>query len=327
MNPQVPIIQLPEVTSTQDEVRFAWNPKAPLRIPAEELETNAIDLDARLPVTDLVPFGLQASHQSQGRGRFNRTWEDHPSGSILLSLAVQLPQQQAHQAGWLPGLLSLAAAESINQLAPEVKNEWSLKWPNDLWLSGKLAGTLAQALTVANQKDGSGAPSAKENGSQTVENSEANGLEPKNSKMAAQPQRYICGIGMNLKAPVTTEELPYVADLESRLLNRAPQIELDPWVWGQQIADNFLRILKSWQEADWDISHSLLPYFESKLLGLGREVTFQQPGPDGELAPARTGVIRGITSEGALKLEVDDNLLIFTSGELTFPNKEEFKRY
>jgi BirA family biotin operon repressor/biotin-[acetyl-CoA-carboxylase] ligase len=112
------VTYLPAVTSTQDVARVAAQAGAPT---------------CSVFVTD---------YQSAGRGRQGRRWIAPPGSALLLSILfreeARSPAPQRYTM-----LVSLALAEAIEGLAPEVRP--AIKWPNDLMLEGrKLAGVLAE---------------------------------------------------------------------------------------------------------------------------------------------------------------------------------------
>jgi BirA family biotin operon repressor/biotin-[acetyl-CoA-carboxylase] ligase len=82
-----------------------------------------------------------AEHQTAGRGRSGRTWEDAPGGALLCSLLLRPPAGAT-----LPELslaVGLAAAEAIED-ATGLRA--LVKWPNDVVLgSSKVAGALLEA--------------------------------------------------------------------------------------------------------------------------------------------------------------------------------------
>jgi BirA family transcriptional regulator, biotin operon repressor / biotin---[acetyl-CoA-carboxylase] ligase len=126
------LVHLPEVTSTNDEVL------------------------ARL--RDGSPPGLVvvADHQTAGRGRLGRPWDDASAGatsgaevrSLTVSTAVALPE--AH-AGLVPLAVGLAVADTFRRAGTAP----ALKWPNDVLLPtpdgglAKAAGVLVERHTVA----------------------------------------------------------------------------------------------------------------------------------------------------------------------------------
>ena len=79
---------------------------------------------------------VAAGHQTAGRGRLDRTWEDAPGTSLLFSLLLT-PRVAAER---LPELTILAAEAVAEAVDGEVKA------PNDVLLGGrKVAGVLGEA--------------------------------------------------------------------------------------------------------------------------------------------------------------------------------------
>lgn len=79
-------------------------------------------------------------HQTSGRGREGRPWEDAAGKSLLLSLLLRPPAgTPTHQLALVAGL---AVAESVE----ERRDAAGIKWPNDVLLDGrKVAGVLLEA--------------------------------------------------------------------------------------------------------------------------------------------------------------------------------------
>jgi BirA family biotin operon repressor/biotin-[acetyl-CoA-carboxylase] ligase len=91
-----------------------------------------------------LPEGAVAAtdHQTGGRGRLGRTWQETPGTSVLVSVLLRPPADRR-----LPELslvAALAAAETVEQtvaLAAQVK------WPNDVMLNRrKVAGILSELV-------------------------------------------------------------------------------------------------------------------------------------------------------------------------------------
>lgn len=109
-----------------------------------ETGSTSADLVARLAVGELVPEGywLIADRQAQGRGRQGRPWLDAP-GNFMGSTVVRLDP-----AGPPPASLSFVAALAVyaavsGKLAQP--GALTLKWPNDVLLSGaKFCGILLE---------------------------------------------------------------------------------------------------------------------------------------------------------------------------------------
>lgn len=82
-----------------------------------------------------------ADEQTRGRGRRGKPWCSAAGRGLWISLA--LPGHRG-DAGVLPLLVGLAAAEALEAVAPPLRV--GLKWPNDLLLEGgKVGGVLCAA--------------------------------------------------------------------------------------------------------------------------------------------------------------------------------------
>lgn len=81
-------------------------------------------------------------HQSAGRGRLDRAWEDRPGAGLALSVVVP----HITPPGWLP----LAAGLAVRSALVDEGVDADLKWPNDVLLPGdedrKVCGILCQAV-------------------------------------------------------------------------------------------------------------------------------------------------------------------------------------
>ncbi len=87
-------------------------------------------------------YAVVAHHQTQGRGQRNNTWTDVAGKSLLFSVAGR-PAASLIQQPLLSFGIAVAIAESLEKMFG--LRELSLKWPNDLMLSGrKLGGILIE---------------------------------------------------------------------------------------------------------------------------------------------------------------------------------------
>jgi BirA family biotin operon repressor/biotin-[acetyl-CoA-carboxylase] ligase len=86
---------------------------------------------------------VAADHQTQGRGRFERSWSDLPGTSLLFSVYLRYPAGGDHD-----GLISLLPAIALAQVLGERfgdAHSVKVKWPNDVLLNRKkLSGILGQ---------------------------------------------------------------------------------------------------------------------------------------------------------------------------------------
>lgn len=104
---------------------------------------------------DGAPEGtiLVTEHQTQGRGRIDRSFHTPPRAALTVSVFLR-PQVPPARLGWLPLLMGLAVVRAVRDTA---KVEVGLKWPNDVLtlavLAGeqrhKLVGILAEAAATA----------------------------------------------------------------------------------------------------------------------------------------------------------------------------------
>ena len=89
---------------------------------------------------------LVADHQSAGRGRLDRRWEDDRSGQLMFSFRT--PVDDDLQVA--PGAIAVAAHEAVTAAGVDA----GIKWPNDLVVEhgdapGKLAGLLSEYVASA----------------------------------------------------------------------------------------------------------------------------------------------------------------------------------
>jgi BirA family biotin operon repressor/biotin-[acetyl-CoA-carboxylase] ligase len=81
-----------------------------------------------------------AEHQTAGRGRGGRRWDDVPGHSLLFSLLLRPPT------GSLAQDLSLVVGLAVAEAVEESRDAAGIKWPNDVLLRGrKVAGVLLES--------------------------------------------------------------------------------------------------------------------------------------------------------------------------------------
>jgi BirA family transcriptional regulator, biotin operon repressor / biotin---[acetyl-CoA-carboxylase] ligase len=107
------------------------------RIHVPECESTQLLLGAELPEGAVAT----TEHQTTGRGRLGRTWDDAPGASILCSVLLKPPA--ARNVAELTLVGGLAAAETVERA---LGRPAMLKWPNDVLVDGKkVSGGLAEA--------------------------------------------------------------------------------------------------------------------------------------------------------------------------------------
>jgi BirA family biotin operon repressor/biotin-[acetyl-CoA-carboxylase] ligase len=96
----------------------------------------------QLLLGSVLPEGAVAAtdHQTSGRGRLGRTWEE-PAGSAVLASVLLQPPADRH----LPELSLVAALAVAETIEAAVMLATQVKWPNDVMLNRrKVAGVLSE---------------------------------------------------------------------------------------------------------------------------------------------------------------------------------------
>src|SRR6267142_4792177 len=89
------------------------------------------------------PLWVTAGRQSAGRGRRGRTWTS-AAGNLFASLLLTDPAPPEH---WpeLAFVAALAIHDAVAEIAPPLRAQLAIKWPNDVLLAGKkFAGILVE---------------------------------------------------------------------------------------------------------------------------------------------------------------------------------------
>lgn len=113
---------------------------------AETASTNDV---ARALAEAGHPHGVVvvADHQTAGRGRRGAEWFSPPRKNLLLSVILR-PTAPAHEWPRLTHIAALAVCEGIEAVLPDLRPQ--VKWPNDIFLSGrKTAGLLLESAFPA----------------------------------------------------------------------------------------------------------------------------------------------------------------------------------
>ena len=114
---------------------------APVRFDEVTGSTQATALD--LAETGAPEWTLVAAgHQTQGRGRLDRSWLDEP-GALLFSVVLR-PSLEPDRGGLLSLLAGVSMADALRQATG---TEITCKWPNDLLhVEAKVGGILAGSV-------------------------------------------------------------------------------------------------------------------------------------------------------------------------------------
>ena len=98
---------------------------------------------------DTLPHGtfVIAYQQTQGKGQKNRKWISTPGG-LYFSIILNIPPSTSFQPFWLTATSSIGLCTALQTLGLQP----SIKWPNDILISGKkVAGILTETI-ISNNK-------------------------------------------------------------------------------------------------------------------------------------------------------------------------------
>lgn len=94
---------------------------------------------------------VYTSNQTQGRGRFNRTWVDLGSENIFMSYVLKPSKELKPVYSNLTQYTGLKLAETFIEYGIDPK----IKWPNDILINGKkISGILAETVFRNNELKG-----------------------------------------------------------------------------------------------------------------------------------------------------------------------------
>ncbi|MEZ5408804.1 MAG: biotin--[acetyl-CoA-carboxylase] ligase [Acidimicrobiales bacterium] len=226
-------------------------------------------------------------HQTAGRGRQGRSWQDEPGNSMLMSVLLR---PAATVAPLVPLISGLAVTDGVNDLlagparSGPVPVRAALKWPNDVLVpelgERKLCGILAEATTA--------------------------GADP--GRLVARPSPgggrmvVVSGMGMNIRftSPPPDEIAQRAVTLEE-LAGRP----VDRWDAVAAVLTQFER----WLTAAEDAPATVLAAYRARCLTIGRTVRLQ----------TATGVLEGVASavadSGGLVIETAQGPVTVTAGD------------
>ena len=118
---------------------------APIGVVRYVAETRSTNADLLGDVDGPTGEVLVTDHQTAGRGRLDRRWEEPAGASVMFSLRLR-PHLPPGAWGWLPLVTGIALVDAVRAVAPGVRA--GLKWPNDVLLGDgdrKTAGILVEA--------------------------------------------------------------------------------------------------------------------------------------------------------------------------------------
>lgn len=102
--------------------------------------------NAHLLSHDVITL-VTADEQTAGRGRFKRKWVSPPRQNILASFCFFIEKHRKDMSN-IPQVMALSAVHALDEFGFQC----TLKWPNDVLISGKkVAGILAETTPLSDQ--------------------------------------------------------------------------------------------------------------------------------------------------------------------------------
>lgn len=116
--------------------------------------TGSTNDDALSAARAAAPGGTTfvAEQQTNGRGRYGRSWHAESGASLLFSVIIREPLTLERLA-CLPLASGVGVRRALARQLPalDASREVLIKWPNDIWVSGKkIAGVLVESQIEAN---------------------------------------------------------------------------------------------------------------------------------------------------------------------------------
>lgn len=286
-----PIIHLAQTDSTNDELARRWRAQG------------------RRP---LIPFtALLADFQTHGRGRLGREWLAPAKTSVLASILVPIPNENAT---WVPLAAGLAVARVLRRSAgptetnlgtarPEPatglsRREVSLKWPNDVLIDGrKAAGILTERLGTAD-------------GRTWV----ALGVGINVSQTASQLPRDVPATSLALSQQTAADSYRGLTHRETNdEVSTAESPVSASWPTATALLDLVRQELRDLLPGDADSATSLHAKYQSECVSASQPVAVTLP--DGSTIH---GIGAGISPEGGLIVKGEDGgTRVVTAGDVT----------
>ncbi|MEY4940966.1 MAG: hypothetical protein RIQ93_2701 [Verrucomicrobiota bacterium] len=110
----------------------------------DEVDSTNDEAARQLASGRATPFAVLASRQTQGRGRFGRTWHSEANGNLYISFAFRphlSPERMPTFTLWM-GVNLCEFLANFAQVSP------GLKWPNDILFNGRKAGGMLTEARV-----------------------------------------------------------------------------------------------------------------------------------------------------------------------------------
>lgn len=212
-----------------------------------------------------APVGtvIIADHQTKGRGRKGRIWQDAPAADLALSVILRPTAQSAEL---LFIMAALAIADCITAtLPPPVRLRKKFKWPNDVLIANrKIAGVIVETT-------------------QSGPAHLATGTDEVPTNLIA-----IVGIGLNVNMDSTHALIRTQSATSLRLINGGDRLAR------ADVLEKLLRALDKWHTALQN-GKNIVPNWSKHLIDIGKAVEVVR---DGDLV--HFGKVAGVDDLGRL---------------------------
>ena len=89
---------------------------------------------------------IYTNHQTEGRGRTTHNWYDEDGKNLLMSILYK-----DHSLNEFLDKITLVVAVGVYKVLIKYLNDVTIKWPNDIYVSGKkICGILCEGITSNN---------------------------------------------------------------------------------------------------------------------------------------------------------------------------------
>ena len=234
---------------------------------------------------------LVADHQTDGRGRFDRSWTAPPGAMVALSVLVRPQTDELTRWAWLPLVAGLAVAAALRDAVGVAA---SLKWPNDVLVSSSARAALDDAGNMAGARGGVGVAPHFHDGEKKICGILA--------ERVVGPSGAAIVLGMGVNTAMTPEQAPVERATSLAMVGASS----DP----RPVVAAVLRQLDAWLDR-WESGADLVVPYKQACSTIGREVRVLV-GPDGSVE----GRAVGVDSDGHLLVDTPDGQRTFAAGDV-----------
>jgi len=249
---------------------------------------------------------VYAEFQRRGRGRHGRTWTAASGQNLTLSVILRPRLAPEHL-----GRVTIAAGVAVSDVVRTFvePRPVAIKWPNDVLVEGrKTCGMLLETSW-------GGTPATRRSNAR-VQDDDA--TAQRTSGVEA-PKAVILGIGLNVN------QTEFAGDIEDRATSL--RLATGRTLPRETVLARVLQRLESRYDAVLREAHAGSPEsagaptspdpvrsaYEARLDRMGESVTLRFAGSEQTV----TGIVRGITPDGALRLQTRDGPTVVHAGEVT----------